>query len=396
MLFLMLFKAIKEYASRLFHMMSNRLNFIPSQTTIWRCLLQLTALIVFCQPVVSAAEAGLPVTVVDVILGRMSEEVPLTGTVTPVRKTRISSKQGGIVESLNFDEGDTVNKDEIIARIDNKLAEIELTRTRALYDEARARFKEAERQRDEAAELVNKKNISATTYESRIAEVDINAAIVQRLKADVERQNEILRRHTVYAPFDGVITEKLVEIGQWINTDDPLLELTDMTPLRIEVPVPQYYFSRIRIGTPVRVVFDAMPDRDFEAQISAKVPLGLENARTFPVKIEVDNEDRSLAPGMSARVYLQLDDQATTQTLLVPRDAIVRHSGGTETVWVMREQNGQQRAAPINVRSGRGSKGLVEILDGNLKAGDRVIVRGNEILQPGQLVYISHDNVPAL
>jgi len=99
---------------------------------------------------------------------------------------------------------------------------------------------------------------------------------------------------------------------------------------------------------------------------------------------------------MSARVYLQLDDQATTQTLLIPRDAIVRHSGGTETAWVMREQNGQQRAAPINVRSGRGSKGLVEILDGNLKAGDRVIVRGNEILQPGQLVYISHDNVPAL
>ncbi|MDX1519131.1 MAG: efflux RND transporter periplasmic adaptor subunit [Gammaproteobacteria bacterium] len=343
-----------------------------------------------------AEETRLPVTVVDVTLGTVSEEIPLTGTVTPIRITQISAKQAGIVESLNFEEGDTVKKGDVIAQIDNKLAELELARTRALYDEARARLKEVERQRDEAAELVEKKHISATTYETRVAEVEINAAVVQRLRTEVERQREILRRHTVYAPFDGVVTDKLVEIGQWINTDDPLLELTELDPLRIEVPVPQYYFGRIEVGTPVRIVFDALPDKNINANITATVPLGLANARTFPVKIDIENDSRKLAPGMSARVYLQLDDQATTERLLVPRDAIVRHPGGTETVWVLREQNGEQRAAPINVRSGRTSKGLVEIIDGDLAKDDRVIVRGNEILQPGQLVHVSQDQPPAL
>ncbi len=343
-----------------------------------------------------AEETGLPVTVVDVTLGSMSEEIPLTGTVMPIRITRISARQAGIVETLHFDEGDAVGKGDVIAQIDSKLAELELARARALHDEARARLKEAERQRDEAAELVNKKHISATTYETRVAEVEINAAVVQRLKTEVERQREILRRHTVHAPFDGVVTEKLVEIGQWINTDDPLLEITELDRLRIEVPVPQYYFGKIRVGTPVRIVYDALPERNTEASITSTVPLGLENARTFPVKIDIDNPDRVIAPGMSARVFLQIDDQATTQRLLVPRDAIVRHPGGTETVWVLREQNGQQRAAPINVRSGRTSKGLVEIMDGDLKNSDRVIVRGNEILRPGQLVYTSQDQAPAL
>ncbi|MCG8324743.1 MAG: hypothetical protein MI673_04435 [Thiotrichales bacterium] len=146
----------------------------------------------------------------------------------------------------------------------------------------------------------------------------------------------------------------------------------------------------------MRIVFDALPDRNFEASITATVPLGIENARTFPVKIDIGNDQGILAPGMSARIHLQLNSDATTRTLLVPRDAIIRHSGGTETVWVMREQNGQLRAAPISVRSGRSSRGMVEIVAGDLKMGDRVIVRGNEILQPGQLVYISREQAPAL
>jgi len=352
----------------------------------------------FCAhlPALYAEEVGLPVTVVDVTLGTMVEEIPLTGTLMPIRRTRIASRQSGIVEVLNFDEGDSVKQGDVIARIDNELAKIELARADALYEEARARYREAERQRDEAAELVDKKHISTTTYESRIAEVEINAAVVQRLKTDVERQTEILRRHTVYAPFGGVVTAKLTEIGQWINTDNPLLEITELNTLRVEAPVPQFYFARIRPGTPVRVVFDALPEMKLEATITATVPLGLENARTFPVKVDIDNHGQKLAPGMSARVFIQLEEQSTTRTLQIPRDAIVRHPGGTETVWVMREQNGQQRAAPINVRSGRSSRGMVEILDGNLKAGDQVIIRGNEILQPGQLVYASKDQPPAL
>lgn len=344
----------------------------------------------------SAEEIGLPVSIAGVTLGKLNEEIPLTGTVNPIRITRLSAKQAGIVETLYFDEGDAVQAGETIATIDSKLADLELARTRALFQEAEATYKEAQRQKKEAAELVNKKHISATTFESRSAEVEINAAIVQRLKTEVERQREILRRHTVVAPFNGVVTSKLVEIGQWINTDDALLEITELDQLRIEVPVPQFYFSRIQIGTRVRVVFDARPEQAINANVTATVPLGLGNARTFPIKIDIDNQDRTLAPGMSARVYLQLDERNSDEQLLIPRDALVKHSGGTETVWVIREQQGEQRAAPIAVRSGRSQNDMIEILTGDLKQSDRVIIRGNEILQPGQLVHVSEETAPSL
>lgn len=338
----------------------------------------------------------MPVTVVDARKGRLAEEIPLSGTIIPVRISLISAKESGIVESLHFDEGDSVNKGDTFATIDSRLAEIELARIRAQFNEAKARLKEAERQRDEAAKLVQKKHIPETSYESRIAEVDINNAIVQRLQADISRQQEVINRHTVYAPFDGVVTNKLIEVGQWINTDDPLYELTELNPVRIEVPVPQYYYGQIRVGTPVRIIFDAVPDQSIDAKITSMVPLGRENTRTFPVLIDIDNEKRIYAPGMSARVHLQLDNSNTSEVLLIPRDAVVRHPGGLQTVWVMREQNGQHRAAPISVNTGRSNQGWVEIIDGNLKAGDKVIIRGNEILQPGQLVYSSKEQDPAL
>ncbi len=354
------------------------------------------AILVAISSATAAEETGMPVTVVDVRIGTMVEEVPLTGTVMPIRRTRLSAKQAGILETLNYDEGDVITKGDVIATIDSKLAELELARARDVYKEAEARFKEAQRQKNEAAELVDKKHISSTTYESRIAEVEINAAVLQRLKTEIERQREILRRHAVVAPFSGVVTAKLVEIGQWINTDNALLEITELDKLRIEVPAPQFYFSRIRVGTEVRVVFDARPEQPMTATVSATVPLGLENARTFPIKIDIPNPDNTLAPGMSARVYIQLDEQDTAEQLLIPRDALVKHSGGTETVWVIREQQGEQRAAPIAVRSGRSQNGLVEILTGDLKPSDRVIIRGNEILQPGQLVHISEELPPTL
>ena len=371
---------------------SRRIRYTPRYDLLW-----LTGLLFCCLPVSAAEEeVGLPVTAVEAKLGVLAQEIPLTGSLESIRTSRISARQEGIIENLHFDEGDRVNKGDIIARIDSKLAELDLARTQAMYAEAKTRLKEAMRQRDEAAKLLDKKHIAQTSYENLISEVEINNSVVKRLEVEISRQQEVVRRHIVYAPFDGIITHKLVEIGQWINTDDPLVEITELDTLRIEVPVPQFYYTRIQVGTPVRIIFDALPEQQFNAVISARVPLGTENARTFPVKIDIDNADQVLAPGMSARVYLQLDENVTTEALLIPRDAIVRHPGGTETVWVMREQNGQQRAAPINVRSGRSSKGLTEIVDGELKPGDQVIVRGNEILQPGQLVYIIEDQSPAL
>ncbi len=338
-----------------------------------------------------AQESSTPVSVVTAKVGRVNEVIPLTGSVTSIRRSRISPKEEGYIESLLVDEGDAVQKGDPIMYFDRQLAEIETLRVRALLNEARARLKEFKRQREETAELIAKKHVAHTAYEAAVANVEINAAVVERLQAELRRQQIISERHILYAPFDGVITNKMVEVGQWVDTNTSLFELTELNPLRVEVPVPQYYFSRINIGTQVKIKFDAIADREFSAQVTTKVPASSQTTRTFPIMIKIENDQRLIAPGMSARVIFQLAGSNNVESVLLPRDAIVQKPDGTRTVWVIKNKEGVSKANPVNVETGKSYLDKIEITLGNIKAGDPVVVKGNELLQPGQIVNIIED-----
>lgn len=344
-----------------------------------------------CMAPAYADQHPAPVDVVKVARAPFHEEIPLTGSVESKRVSRISPKINGFVADVLVDEGDQVKTGQPLLHLDPVMAEIEQARVTAQLDEARARFNEAERQRDEAAELLKKKNIPVTRYENLVSEVRINAAVLERLQADRDRQKEILQRHTVRAPFDGVIGQKLVEAGQWVETGTALFELVEIDVLHIDVPVPQYYFSRVDAGAPVTIRFDAFPDRAMEGVITNKIPVGDASGRTFPVRIELNNEQRLIAPGMSARVRIRLGGEEKGESLLLPRDAIVKKPDGTSAVWVINENDGSPIAVPVIVRTGRANEDNIEILDGDVGAGDRVVIRGNEILQPGQPVRIARE-----
>lgn len=341
---------------------------------------------------ISAADKTVPVDVVEVVRAPVYDDVPLTGSVESRRTSRLSPQLAGYVAEVLVDESDMVSGGDALIRLDSVMAEIELERIRAEIRESEARLAEAKRQRNEAAELVEKKHIPSTDYEARTSEVAIAEAALQRLQANLEHQREVLRRHTVRAPFDGVIGEKLVEAGQWVETGSGLFQLVEMDVLRVDIPVPQYYFGRIHIGTPASVRFDALPDYSLEGTITMKIPISSESARTFPVRIEIRNEDGRIAPGMSARVRLRLEDSGQEEALLLPRDAIVRKPDGTSTIWVV-DGEGEETptARSIPVQTGRAFHSNVEITEGGVEAGDRVVVRGNEILEPGQAVRIHRE-----
>ena len=335
-----------------------------------------------------AQDSVIPVSVIVAKMGNVNEEVPLTGSVTSIRTSMLSPKEEGYIESLLVDKGDTVKKGDPIMHFDHQLIDIEITRVRAQISEARARVKEFARQRDEAEELVKKKSIASTTYEATVAQVEINSAVVARLEAELKRQQTIAERHILYAPFDGVITDKLVEVGEWVDTNTPLFELTELNPLRIEVPVPQFYFSRINTGTPVKIKYDAIPDKEFTAQVTTRVPVSNKNTRTFSVMIKIDNDQRLIAPGMSVRVFFELSEVNAQQSVLLPRDAIVQKPDGSNTVWVVADKQGVTRANPVQVKTGRSYLNNIEIAMGDIQLGDRIVVKGNELLQPGQSVNI--------
>lgn len=334
---------------------------------------------------------AIPVKIVRPVVAPVHEELPLTGSVTTRRLSRLSPEVAGLVARLHVDEGDEVRQGDALLELDRVIAEIDRSSIAAQVTEAQARLKESMRQKDEAAQLVEKKHIPPTRYEAALATVEIDTAALERLKKELQRQDEIIRRHTISAPFDGVITQKLVEQGEWVRIDTPLLELTEIGWLRVDVPVPQFYFSNMQLGTPVSLAFDAYPGRSFLAEVTMKVPMSNETARTFPVRIDLDNSDRLIAPGMSARVRFQLGHTASEQTLLLSQDAVVRKPDGSESIWVIKPDGEGMKARQVDVSTGRAYRENIEITAGAVQAGDRVVVRGNEILRPGQLVEIKEE-----
>ena len=334
---------------------------------------------------------AIPVKVIRPVVAPMYEELPLTGSVTTRRLSRLSPEVAGLAAKLYVDEGDEISRGDALLELDRDIAVIDRDRAAAQVAEARARLKEAMRQRDEAARLVEKKHIPPTRYEAAQAAVAMDSAALERLKKELERQEEIVRRHTVSAPFDGVITRKMVEQGEWVKIDTPLFELTEINHLRVNVPVPQFYFDDVQLGTPARLAFDAYPDREFHAGVTMKVPVSSETARTFPVRIDIENSERLIAPGMSVRVVFRIGAAATGESLLLSQDAVVRKPDGSESIWVIQPDTEGLKARQVAVSTGRAYRESIEITSGDVRPGDRVVVRGNEILRPGQLVEIKEE-----
>jgi RND family efflux transporter MFP subunit len=215
--------------------------------------------------------------------------------------------------------------------------------------------------------------------------VESRSAALNRERAELARYEELAARHRVPAPFAGMVVAKRVEAGQWVQRSDPVIELVSVDTLRIRAPLPQRYYPRLRSDAPALVRFDALPGQAFEGRVLARLALGSDATRSFPLLIDIPNPEHRLAPGMSARVWVQLDD-GRSEALTVPRDAVVDRADGRRVVWRVRPDEGVPKAYAVTVETGRALGDRLELVDGDLAAGDRVVLLGNENLRQGQTV----------
>jgi RND family efflux transporter MFP subunit len=216
------------------------------------------------------------------------------------------------------------------------------------------------------------------------AERRVASARVDRLVAEQKEQQEVVRRHTLFAPFTGVVSSRHTDPGEWVETGTPVLELVDMRRLRIDVQAPQERYEQIAVGTAVTVDLDARVGKPLTGKVVARVPVNDPDARTFLVRVSVTAGSSVMTPGMSARVVFPLHGGA--KMVKVPRDAIVRKPDGSATVWIINDGD-TTTVSERRVDLGRSLRDWVDVRDG-LEAGMRVVVRGNETLQEGQQVRI--------
>ena len=312
--------------------------------------------------------------------------VQVTGTVTSPRSAVLSPSVGGLISVLDLDAGDRVATGDVVVGLDAELARLTLEREEARLVQARIALDDARRRLEEAERVGRTQAIPASQIKSIAAEVEQDEAAVTEAEAAVAQQRAVVARHRIRAPFAGVISRRLSEIGEWANPGDPLVELVAIDDLRFDFRVPQEFFQAVTPETRVVLYSDALAGDAIQGSVQAIVPVNEPGARTFLVRaVALDPGALAITPGMSARGELHID--TARMGVVVTRDALLRYPDGREIVWVVDRTGELPKVNQRKVKTGLQFDGLIEIVEG-LVAGTAVVTRGNETLQDGQTVVV--------
>ncbi len=347
------------------------------------CQRWLLLLLCLCVPTALLAneDKAVPVAVAVAQESDIHRVLDLTGTVTAMRSARLSVATSGLVAELKVDSGSRVQSGELLLTLDPELAQLQLDSALAEVEQAATALADARRRLAEARKLIPQRSIAESAVRDIEAEVAGDEAALHRAEAQAGYRRGILQRHQLRAPFAGVVSTKLTELGEWIDPGQAVLELVALEDVRLDFPVSEDYLADIHPDAPLTFSLSANPDQAFSGKVDTIVPITDPGARTFLLRVLAENPDQRLLPGMSVQARLHL---ATGRSgVVVHRDAILRFPDGRVVVWTVND--GVASENPVS--AGLSFDSLVEIRQG-LPAGATVVIEGNEALQNGQRVMI--------
>ncbi len=345
----------------------------------------LVCLLVLVAHSTNAADKGVPVTIAPVKSLPIYRQVQLTGTVTSQHNAQLSAATSGLVKTLHVDAGSQVKAGDVLMELDSELAQLQLQSASARAEQARNALADAKRRLSEARELAPQRSIAESVVRDLTAEVAQDTAALKEAEAQAQYQKAVLARHQVRAPFAGVVSAKLTELGEWVAPGQAVFGLVAIRELQLDFPVVEDYLSAVDIGSRVTFSLNAEPERIHPGRVATVVPVTDPGARTFLLRVLPEARIASLLPGMSVRATLQLP--TGRNGLVVPRDATLRYPDGRTIVWLLEKGDKGSVVVEQRVQTGLSFDGVVEVLDG-LAPGAQVVVQGNEALQAGQRVWV--------
>lgn len=319
------------------------------------------------------------VTTADVTLRDFRPTLVSTGTLVPERKAEIRSLVEGRIENLPVDIGTRVRKGQV-------LYELRASDYRNVVDQADAALARAnvvlvdrERERTRIEGLFKEGSATGQMRDQAITGYDEAKAAVKEAEARRAMARQALEDTTGYAPYDGVVTARFHQKGEYANKADPMIELMDLASLDAEMEVPEPYAGQIEAGIEVDVALRSggQTVKGRVIAVNPKVDLA---TRTFRVKVRVDNREGSLQAGLFCTGTFRLPEQASRAA--VPAAAVTRDEGRS-IVWVV--DGGKVRSQTV-VEAGS-FEGWVFVRDG-LKGGEKVVVTGAGALHEGADVTV--------
>lgn len=360
-----------------------------------------------------------PVAVTAVKKDSVRRTIDVVGTLTAVDQVTVSSEAEGKVRAILADLGDRVRAGQALVQLDNEKQQYTfeqqqaaLARTLAQYGapdpehlpeientpdvrRANADLVQATRAYDRANELFKRTLVSQQDFEDaraalqgKKAAYDVSLQNARNLRASIQASEAAmklaarqLRDTDIRAPFDGYVEKRLVNLGELVKAQMPVMAIVKLDPLKVTAEIPEKMAPWIADGRPVELHVDAYPSQTFAGKVTRISPAVNTSTRAFPFEAVVPNSDAALKPGTFARVHVEsgkVDD-----ILTLPYGAL-QYRYGVNRVFVVNAGRLNMRELQVGERLGD----RIEVVSG-VKEGEQVATTDVETLNDGALVAVT-------
>ncbi|OGP76075.1 MAG: efflux transporter periplasmic adaptor subunit [Deltaproteobacteria bacterium RBG_19FT_COMBO_60_16] len=342
-----------------------------------------------------------PYRTVKVEKGEISDTVSATGNINAVTTVQVGSQVSGTIQQIYADFNSRVRKGEVIAKIDPQIFEASVVQARgsvanatAVVEKAKIVTADALRTLRRNQELIKDGYVAQadvdaaeTAYDSAASQQKSAEAQLDQTRGALSVAETNLRYTTIVSPVDGIVISRNVDVGQTVaasfQTPTLFTIAQDLTKMQIDTNVDESDIGRTKAGQEATFTVDAYPGKSFAGTVIQvrNSPIVTQNVVTYDVVIQVDNKDLSLKPGMTANVSIRIRD--FKDVLKIP-NAALRYRPSTEKkktegekepagarVYVV-GKDGKPEA--VRVKTGTSDGTFTQLVDGNLKAGDALIV----------------------
>jgi len=313
-------------------------------------------------------------------LPKMDQTVVLHGQIEANRVVDVAAEVAGRIDKIHLAEGRPCTKGEPLIQLNGEILDAELRRAKATADFSRRELERLTKLRArEAATAV---------------EVDQARSQAEATKAALDLAQARLDRATILAPIDGVLNRVPVEVGEYVAPGDKVAQIVEVNPVKVMVDVPERVIQHVRLGSRHPVILDLRGDRKQNGTVTYIGELADQKTRTTRVELTVPNPGRKLASGQTVRelrsgqiVTVELKLRTHANAVMIPLRAVIPLEQG-KVVYVVEHDEAVRREVELGLIKGFD----IQVTQG-LKAGDRLIVNGQQLVGPHQKVHVIRQTV---
>jgi len=306
---------------------------------------------------------------------RWTPSIKAVGSIKAINGIEVANEVPGIIEKINFESGDTVKQGDILIRLNTAIDEAAVRTRRADSQLAEQEFKRI-------SDLLPRRAVSQSQYDESKANFDAASARVNEAEAQLSKK-------VIRAPFDGTLGIRMVDLGEYIATGSPIVEINMLHPIYVDYTLSEKNLRSVARDYTVVATVAAVPDQEFKGKVSAINTSINPETRTVRIRATLDNPKNLLRPGMFATILTKQPED--NEVVTVPRTAISYNTYGDFVFAIEENDEGELVVNRRTITAGPTRDTRVAILSG-LEAGEKVVSKGLLRLRAGQKVTIQDED----